>query len=554
MGVQYKGLDCLLDINNATYLEYGDQSLLKISEDSLARFGRITIYFGVATVFVSTSKYLFYRLADKRYTLGSTEYGFLTSLVFVFTAYFRFIAYQPVPRVLTTWLSFPFSWGNCLYAMVTSIYLLCVCLIPHFWYRGCFGFGFPPLGDRAGVMATSLMPFLYLLSGKFNLISFLTGIGYEKLNWLHQYLGVAVLTLALIHCIPFIYQPLREGGILYLRDSFQSIEDYQHGTAAFVLLFLLCCMFKREIRQRVYEISFHFHWILGVGFFAALTFHVYGMLAMQNYMWATLGIWFVQWIVRVFRYGLVRSRTAHLEVKGHSSFEIIVQNPSGIEWVAGQHCLLRFPGVGPLENHPFSIASTEKDEHLKFLIISRSGFTRRLFNLIGETQQKKRVIVDGPYGGISRNPSSFDQIILVASGNGVTATIPYLISLANSATPQLVRFIWIVREIGDVQWFEEELNRCYEVASERIIIDIYVTSETEQKISDEKLTIKYGKPNIPSIVSPMRNALLRRNLMVCSGSDSLKREICSLAAEFQTAVFSNLHVEEVCLYTETYSI
>ncbi len=56
----------------------------------------------------------------------------------------------------------------------------------------------------------ALVPFIYVLAGKSNIISMLTGILYEKLNTMHQYTGVA-LCAGVVHTIPFLWQDM-EGG------------------------------------------------------------------------------------------------------------------------------------------------------------------------------------------------------------------------------------------------------------------------------------------------------------------------------------------------------
>ena len=82
----------------------------------------------------------------------------------------------------------------------------------HFYYRGKRGYGSPPLGVRTGLMAFALIPLTWATAGKVNIITFLTGIGHEKLNVFHRWTAYLVLYLSIIHTVPFIYQPLHEGG------------------------------------------------------------------------------------------------------------------------------------------------------------------------------------------------------------------------------------------------------------------------------------------------------------------------------------------------------
>ena len=61
-------------------------------------------------------------------------------------------------------------------------------------------------------MAVALTPLIIALSGKANLITLLTGIGHEKLNVIHRWTSWLCLGLSVVHTIPFIVAPLKDGG------------------------------------------------------------------------------------------------------------------------------------------------------------------------------------------------------------------------------------------------------------------------------------------------------------------------------------------------------
>ena len=166
--------------------------------------------------------------------------------------------------------------------------MLCYCLVPHFWYRGCAGFGSSPLAVRTGLMATALTPFIYVLAGKSNAITLLTGISYEKLNTFHQYTGVACFILSVIHVVPFIYQDLAEGGSSNLKMNFKDSFEYYSGIPPLILLGLLCILSKSYIRKVVYELFLHAHWMMGIAYFGTLIWHINKELGADNYMWGAL--------------------------------------------------------------------------------------------------------------------------------------------------------------------------------------------------------------------------------------------------------------------------
>lgn len=55
------------------------------------------------------------------------------------------------------------------------------------------------VGFRCGVVTIGQLPIIFLLSGKNNVIGFLTGVSYERLNWLHRWTARCMLLTATIH-------------------------------------------------------------------------------------------------------------------------------------------------------------------------------------------------------------------------------------------------------------------------------------------------------------------------------------------------------------------
>lgn len=560
MTVTYKGLDCLKDADSDAFMMFHKESQAQVPWTAQPYYGKVTVYFGVATIFVALLKHLWFIYKDKRYISGrKAPSGLFSSLVYVMTGYCRLFGYMPTPEILMKVFSFPSSVGNMLFAMLTSGYLLCYCLVPHFWYRACSAFGSPPMAVRAGIMATALTPFIFALSGKSNSISMLTGIGYEKLSWIHQFVSVASLVLAIIHTIPFIHQALAEGGASNLAFSFED-PTYRNGIPPLVLLILLCTMFRKEIRKHLYELSFHFHWMMGCGYFGTLMFHVYNQLDMQNYLWATLALWMAQMVYRGVTSGVTRPRSAEIRKLDGNTFEVTIYDIGSLKWRPGQHCFLRFPGVGLVDNHPFSIASVKEEEHLKFIVVPKKGLTKKVFDALDTAVLKKKVLVDGPYGGSPRDVRGFDKVMLFATGSGVTVTLPYLSEIAQSKiSTQEANFVWVVRNLQALEWVRNELQRVVEIAEGRITIDIYSVNDylAKEKIQTiEGINVHYGKPNILEVGRRFQSNLRRRNLVVSSGSLSMRNAVNLLASEFQTAIFNAnttfANVEEVCLHSEKF--
>lgn len=594
-GVTYQGLDCVNDMMSPDYQAYGAQLQEAVPWASQAKYAEYTVYFGVATIFVALVKHLYYRFRDYTYKKNQGS-NIGTSFVDVLLSYCRFIGYKQVPPKIRFFTSLPNSIGGSLYVSFASLYLLCYCLVPHFWYRECRGFGSPPLAVRAGLMATALTPFIYVLAGKSNAITLLTGISYEKLNVYHQFVGVAAFVLSVIHTIPFLYQDIQEGGNSRLLMKMQMQFAYYSGIPPLIFLGLLCILSKAWVRKYVYEFFWHSHWMFGIAYFGTLIWHINKSLGADNYMWGALAFWASQLLYRILMKTcfkptsmFLRSRDAMLAKLGENVYEITISNTKGYTWAPGQHCFLRFVGARILDNHPFSIASMKDDScsEMKFIIVPQKGLTKAQYLELDEhITTKKKVFIDGPYGGTFRDVTGFERVVLIASGSGVTATIPFLTYLSRqinkeTGVTKFITFIWIIRKAEHINWIRDELMECQKLARGSINIQIYISEETlnekmttkvesfekesQQESTDDPnstvtsiddFTLSYQKPCIPDLVKNLGLTLSRRNIFISSGSDSMKQEVSNSVSELQSLVFNNdrlnSYVEEIYLHTESF--
>lgn len=595
--VEYEGMDCLTDEMSPAYMAAGDASQAEIPWASNEHYGKVTVYYGVAIIFLAFLKHIWFSYSDRRYKKpNGVQTGYFGSIIAILTSYSRYFGYKPVNIYISKYLGLPATSGSFLFVIASTAYLACYTLIPHFWYRGCRGFGSPPLAVRLGIMSTALLPFVYTLSGKFNMITLLTGISYEKLNVFHQFTGVASFVLAIVHTIPFIQQALAEGGFSNLKVSFQSLYFYS-GIPPLILMAFLTLGGLSIVRKYWYEAFVHIHWICGCAFYGTLVWHIQQSLNMWDYMWAALAFWMFQLIYRALvktcfkpNSFFLKPRPATLRKLDSNTFEVIVKNVPDLKWLPGQHCYLRFTGSKILDNHPFSISSIPKinSNELKFIIIPRNGFTGELFQELNDSiTLDRKVFIDGPYGGSTRDTMSFDTLTMISSGSGVTVCMPFLQDAAQSIRNAIdtnqsyilkdLRFIWIVRCEENISWIRQELDEAIKLASDCISIDIYIVNGGSEKLESSsdcekdddariqshliisnKINVHYQKPDLPSILEESKTNLKRRNMFVSSGSALMRRQVCSSISNLQRIIFNQDHqiqqqpIEEIFLHTEAF--
>ncbi|CCE79241.1 Piso0_001293 [Millerozyma farinosa CBS 7064] len=585
----YKGFDCVADAHTPEYMALKKQSQAQVPWADQPKYGKYTIYFGIVVIFIAFMKHVWYSAQDRRNRKIGGGAG--NSFVDVITAYSRFIGYKQLPMSLCYYTSLPESLGSTLFLFISTLYLFCWCFVPHFWYRECRGFGSPPLAVRAGIMGAAVTPFVYILSGKSNMITLVTGVSYEKLNKFHQYVGLVAFVFGIVHTIPFIYQILRDGGTSHLRMKFSTFAYYS-GIPPMILLGFLCILSKAWFRKHMYEWFVNLHWAFGIAYFGTLWWHINDQLNMQNYMYAALAFWATQILYRMFIKTtfrpsklFMRPREAEISCIDDEMLELSVQQHEDLSWKPGQHFFLRFPGTRILDNHPFSICSSSGiSGEMKFIIKSKKGLTRVLRKEI-ETSltAKKKVYLDGPYGGTSRDPLAFNKVVLLSSGSGVSATIPFLTTLAqkideskgSSSVLREIHFIWVVRHRDNINWVLRDLNQVISQDNNIVKIDIYVCRDQETETVNTKLSedsleksienvkeIEKGmniipcKPNVTEIMYDLKLDLKERTMFVLSGSDSLKREVQRNIADYQPLIFNsdmhNLGIREAYLHTESF--
>ena len=119
------------------------------------------------------------------------------------------------------------SFGVAAFIGLAVLFVTIMTFAQRSYYRLHRGFGSPPLAVRTGLMAVALTPIIVALSGKYNLVTLITGISHERLNVFHRYAGYMCLGLSVVHTIPFIVAPLKDGGYAGLHTQFYQPGGYE---------------------------------------------------------------------------------------------------------------------------------------------------------------------------------------------------------------------------------------------------------------------------------------------------------------------------------------
>lgn len=146
----------------------------------------------------------------------------------------RWVFYRPIPNVSLrkNWRPMVFPpVGVIVIVSAALVFVVLYCFVPQPLYWRSIAFGSPPLAIRAGMIAVAMLPWIVGLSMKANFISFITGIGHERLNVLHRWLAYIFLLLSLIHTVPFYVTPVWDrGGLHVFKAYFSNSGTVVYGT------------------------------------------------------------------------------------------------------------------------------------------------------------------------------------------------------------------------------------------------------------------------------------------------------------------------------------
>ena len=385
------------------------------------------------------------------------------------------------------------------------------------------------IGYRAGFIAVAQLPLIVLIAGKRNIIGSLTGVGYERLTWLHRWVARTLFLTVLIHAGFWLSE---WGKYDYIMVKIQEDPITQKGIAAGAILLWLMVSSVAPIRGLSYEFFVVQHVISWLGFIATIYLHV--PAENQKWVWMPLAIWAFDRVARAVLVTYANLSLFHKNSSGvlscRATFEpldenhtrITINNPP-VTWKAGQHMFLACHVVAPLSSHPFTIASLPEDGKMEFIVRAKKGATKRFFKYavkaypslptsVSPKKAGRSVLIDGPYARV-RPLRQFDSLVLVAGSTGATFTMPLLRDVVQQwmgigssqrfsleppagAVTRHIRFIWVVKKTSSINWFSSQLdnvvknvetlrNQGHDIA---VDISIYVTSDEGLTSSQSSIT------------------------------------------------------------------
>ncbi|KAI7232191.1 hypothetical protein KC330_g6019 [Hortaea werneckii] len=362
-----------------------------------------------------------------------------------------------------------------------------------------YAYKWEKVGFRAAWVSIMQIPLIFLLSTKFNLFSLLTGISYERLNWIHRWTARTVLLTVIVHW-SFFFQEWVLADFVQLQLKMMPMVKY--GFGAFAILGWNVVSGFGYFRAKAYELFVIQHICAAAVLLWLLYIHVPAYA--QSYVYLSIAFVALDWGVRI-AWSLIRnlhllasskSRVlgyhALLEPLAGDVVRVIIKNVD-FTWKSGQHVYLSIPRLRPFEIHPFTIASVSEQRHdavsstLTLIIKVHKGFSRSLHKVaIGsETRERAyRAFLNGPWG-TPPDLSHYETVALLATSSGASFTVPLLENMMQK--PGCVRritFHWIIRSESHLSWFGDKLTTLVKKAqshSVKLYVVVHVTRADQQR-------------------------------------------------------------------------
>ena len=339
----------------------------------------------------------------------------------------------------------------------------------------CFSFRVSTISEaglRAGTL--SLINTIPLFAGPhLGFLADLLGVSLRTYRHVHRSAGLMSFALILFHVLVVVFSrasfpldlPQNRSGLivrLHIPPVLPRLTLRKAGSSLALLLLLSYPLFRKPS----YELFLRSHQALAIASVYTTWRHLPSdKLFPRFYVYLSVSLFLSTSISQcgrvlyqngIFHHGLPR---AHITLVGGAiKIQVHVRKP--LEVKAGQYVNLWIwiPSISfwtVIQSHPFVVTSWADGQQytLDLFIEPRRGLTRELF-YHGQNRSARNplVLFSGPHGS-SAPMDEYQNIVMIASGFGIAAQLPYLKQLIHGYNTREVRarrvhLIWQIQDIG----------------------------------------------------------------------------------------------------------
>jgi predicted ferric reductase len=326
-----------------------------------------------------------------QYQAIQTEYSPPRGRITKIFAFAKALSILPFPRLCGIGTLSSFTCGQViLITLYTSAVALLLVSVRAPWLTQHF---IDDVAFRAAWITLTQLPLVYLLATKRGPLNILATVSYERINWIHRWLGRGMFLTATVH-MAIMMQSIPVADIMGSRDKVMRVVRY--GVGAYGCLVWIALTSMLPLRKTSYRLFYINHWISTLIFLWIIFNHVpkyarvpiysaAGILAVDRCVNFYLFAWhnvsmrpLRRRLFSKFRKGPARKSltvghyvkmsapsfgrpsspfATSLDTRTKDSVTIIRVCNVPFSWKPGQHVRLYLPRLGLLEVHPFTPAT-----------------------------------------------------------------------------------------------------------------------------------------------------------------------------------------------------
>lgn len=366
-------------------------------------------------------------------------------------------------------------------------------------------------GLRLGVIGLFCVALLFLPVTRGSLLLRLIDIPFEHATRYHVWLGHLTMLLFTLHGLFFAVAWAIQGRFIE-----EMIEWRNKGVAnlpgviSLAAGLLMWVTSLPGVRRVNFELFFYTHQLYVV-FVVFMVLHI-GSLAFC-YVAGGILLFMLDRFLRFFQsrrtVDVVAARTFPC-----GTLELVLSKPSNLNYNALGWIFLQIRELSWLQWHPFSVSSSPLDgkHHLAVLIKVLGDWTQKLERRISESEEGETethpflqsfpnltASVEGPYGHESAYHLTYENLILVAGGIGISPFLAILsdilhrINDGKPCLPRNVLIVWAIKQTDELPLLQtvgmESICPNFS-ASLNLEIQTYVTRQSQPSLEEGKQCIE----------------------------------------------------------------
>ncbi|PKI66580.1 hypothetical protein CRG98_013024 [Punica granatum] len=352
-----------------------------------------------------------------------------------------------------------------------------------------------------GLIASSCLSFLFLPVARGSILLRLIDIPFEHATRYHKWLGNLIIFLVSMHGLCYMIVWFIRGIVL------KSIVEWKSdgganlaGIITYLFGFAIWITALPPVRKRYFQLFFYTHQLY-VFFIIFLALHI-GDTNFSKF----LGGLFLFMLDRFLRF--FQSRR-DVDVVSATNFPFLHYNALGFVF-------LRLREISKLQWHPFSVSSSPLDGkyHLSVLIKAVGDWTGQLRQNVSNLSSRETQIfgsparftvnVEGPYGHESPYHLTYEMLVLVAGGSGISPFVAILSDILHRVRdekpclPRHVLLIWAIKRSSEISLLSTiDVKALDPFLLDRVNIEIriYVTRESEPPLEEGKFESSSFSPS-----------------------------------------------------------